>query len=470
MADAGQENYQQRGERRRSSVPPNASVWDRFLWDFKLEDMWGSDRYKETERLKREAMDRLLFLSKDDTVGDLLSLLTKHGILSAPIYDDDANMFAGSVDVLDLVTYCVKQMGRGTLIDDTYFKRTPVGKIVNISGRNRWRPIDRRAPLRILFDTLSLPDVHRVPVVDNKEGKPEQKVLGLVTQSQVLGWLWEQREKEGFPQDIRRLKLKNWKSPVICGTDMLWLVEKETALAEAFHTIKRQRVTGVGVVNEAGELMGNVSASDIKVGVASGKQLLDMLTMSLEQFLTLKGSLMIDIDRPLSHRQPITATPEDTMEQVLEKLITHRIHRLWIVESDGEGDDADVSSPAGEQSRKRTGRVPIGCVSLCDVLNELASFESSELYVPRVEGVEEGYVEDEEDEENESDYLEEVEAGRRKRSQKTKPTKKKAKKASNKKGRHLLPSKDKSMQQEEAEGASTGPSAGLNPASAATTK
>jgi spore germination cell wall hydrolase CwlJ-like protein len=104
------------------------------------------------------------------------------------------------------------------------------------------------------------------------------------------------------------------------------------------------------------------------------------------------------------------------------------------------------------------------------VLNELASFESSELYVPRVEGVEEGYVEDEEDEENESDYLEEVEAGRRKRSQKTKPTKKKAKKASNKKGRHLLPSKDKSMQQEEAEGASTGPSAGLNPASAATTK
>jgi CBS domain-containing protein len=182
------------------------------------------------------------------------------------------------------------------------------------------------------------------------EGKPEQKVLGLVTQSQVLGWLWEQREKEGFPQDIRRLKLKNWKSPVICGTDMLWLVEKETALAEAFHTIKRQRVTGVGVVNEAGELMGNVSASDIKVGVASGKQLLDMLTMSLEQFLTLKGSLMIDIDRPLSHRQPITATPEDTMEQVLEKLITHRIHRLWIVESDGEGSDADISSLAGEQS------------------------------------------------------------------------------------------------------------------------
>ena len=77
--------------------------------------------------------------------------------------------FVGSVDVLDLVTYCVKQMGRGTLIDDdAFFKQTQVGNIVNISGRNRWTPIDRRAPLRILFDTLSLPDVHRVPIIDNK--------------------------------------------------------------------------------------------------------------------------------------------------------------------------------------------------------------------------------------------------------------------------------------------------------------
>lgn len=61
--------------------------------------MWGSDRFKETERLKREVMDRLLFLSKDDTVGDLLSLLTRHGILCAPVYDDDANMYPGLASI-----------------------------------------------------------------------------------------------------------------------------------------------------------------------------------------------------------------------------------------------------------------------------------------------------------------------------------------------------------------------------------
>lgn len=186
---------------------------------------------------------------------------------------------------------------------------------------------------------------HRRCVV---EGKPEQKVIGLVTQSQVLRWLWEQREKEGFPQDIRQLKLKDWKSPVICGTDMLWLVEQETSLAEAFRTIKRERVTGVGVVNAVGELMGNVSASDIKVCVASGRALIDLLTMSLERFLQLKGSLMVDIDQPLSHRHSITATPDDTMDQVLDKLITHRIHRLWIVDSARDEEESGTASPSDQ--------------------------------------------------------------------------------------------------------------------------
>lgn len=366
-------------------------------------------------------MDRLIFVSKDDNVDHALELLTRNRILSVPVYDDDANMFVGSVDVLDLVTFCVKQMSRGTLVDDTaFFKKTPVGQIANLSGRNRWTPLDRRAPLRILFDTLSLPDIHRVPIVDNKEDKPEQKVLGLITQSQVLNWLWEQREKEGFPGDVRQLKLRDWKSSVLCGTDMLWLADQQTTLAEAFRTIKRERVTGVGVINGAGELIGNVSASDIKVCVASGRALIDLLSTTLERFLQLKGTLMVDIDRPLSHRHPITATPDDTMEQILDKLITHRIHRLWVVESTDSEELADSVSPrdnrgksdeAGTKKRKRGGMVPIGCVSLCDVLNELACFESAEQFVPKVESVEEGYLEDEEEEEEESDYLGEDEAG-----------------------------------------------------------
>lgn len=72
------------------------------------------------------------------------------------------------MDVIDLVTFCIKQRSRGRLLDDAELKLTEAGRIVNISGRNRWTPLDRRMPLRILLDTLSLPDVHRVPVIDNQ--------------------------------------------------------------------------------------------------------------------------------------------------------------------------------------------------------------------------------------------------------------------------------------------------------------
>lgn len=127
---------------------------------------------------------------------------------------------------------------------------------------------------------------------------------------------------------------------------MLWLVDQNTTLAESFHTIKHERVTGVGVINEEGELIGNVSASDIKVCIASGRSLTDILVMKLDQFLQLKGSLMVGVDKRLSHPLPITVTPDDTMDQVLDKLTTYKIHRLWIVDSSDAMEDASARSPS----------------------------------------------------------------------------------------------------------------------------
>lgn len=46
--------------------------------------------------------------------------------------------------------------------------------------------------------------------------------------------------------------------PVVC-------VSEESNLLEAFKTIMRSGVTGVGVVNKKGELIGCVSAADLKV-------------------------------------------------------------------------------------------------------------------------------------------------------------------------------------------------------------
>ena len=142
----------------------SSSPWQRFLRDLKIEDMLGAG---PTEELKVDMLNRIIFLkcafhqpplphflaptfrvnwwfgglcSKDETVKDAIDLLTRNKIISAPVYDDDANQyhsnsrhstvgwfcfccsafhhlswlllsrFIGFVDMLDLATLCVEHL------------------------------------------------------------------------------------------------------------------------------------------------------------------------------------------------------------------------------------------------------------------------------------------------------------------------------------------------------------------------
>jgi len=100
---------------------------------------------------------------------------------------------------------------------------------------------------------------------------PEREVLGLVTQSQLLPWLWCQRSAEGFPSNVLQLKLKDWKTSVLCRPDMLSVVGLQTTLAKAFRMIKSEQVSSVAMVDADDELVGNISTSNIKVCIASGQ-------------------------------------------------------------------------------------------------------------------------------------------------------------------------------------------------------
>ncbi len=66
-----------------------SSEWNRFLWQFKIEDFLG----KAPEEIKKERMSKVVHVHKDDSVWDVLGVLTKHSILSAPVFDKQTNTF-----------------------------------------------------------------------------------------------------------------------------------------------------------------------------------------------------------------------------------------------------------------------------------------------------------------------------------------------------------------------------------------
>ncbi len=219
-------------------------------------------------------------------------------------------------------------------------------------------------------------------VFTNAESEPDKKVLAIITQSEMMRWLWESRNSPGFPREALQLKVKNfiWHDvnvSVLRQQFNLCLIESDKTLLDAFQMINDKRVSGLGVINEEGELIGNVSASDIKIVSATSQELMSLLGMKLDKFLDLKGNLMLGLGVKASLPHPITVTEEDTMGNILQTLNENKIHRVWVERPKQAQTAAGTGLGKIEQQQQHEEKpklLPVGCVSLCDVINELSNF------------------------------------------------------------------------------------------------
>jgi 5'-AMP-activated protein kinase regulatory gamma subunit len=92
----------------------------------------------------------------------------------------------------------------------------------------------------------------------------------------------------------------------------------------AFKLIADNRVTAIPIVDAEGEIIGVISARDLKT-VAVQKELVKRLYMSAQEFLKTKER---EFAGP---RTVICCKVTDTFEGILNKLHQSRIHRVFIV-------------------------------------------------------------------------------------------------------------------------------------------
>jgi len=149
----------------------------------------------------------------------------------------------------------------------------------------------------------------------------------IISQSDVIRFAFA--KKDQFPEFEKTLEeLKLGGAP----EDLYSLKSTETALA-GFRKMDMEYYFAVPIVDaETGVLVGTLSASDIRKVSPDN---INEVKKSVKEFLT-------------TYKEPVVAKKSDTLDSVVQKILTSSIHRVWLVNDENK---------------------PIGVVSLSDIIS-----------------------------------------------------------------------------------------------------
>jgi len=280
---------------------------------------------------------RVIDVNSTDSVLVGFQRLIENKILSCPIFDERRQKYIGFLDIVDIVHHFLDSLTE-TEVDKGFdsfkskFANVQCKDIADLSGRNPYQPVDESAPLGAVISLISEWDVHRVPVID-----AGGELVSLLSQSRVTSYLSDHLLKFAVAKKSvgeLHLGLQN----VVC-------VNLNDLTVSAFNSMRKNRVSGVGVVDAAGVLVGVLSVTDLR-SVGYDDQLFKRLYTTVGEFIKVAHSH--NVSKP---KKVITVTSKNTVGEVFDRFTEYGIHRLYVV----------------DQANK-----PVGVISLGDVIKLFA--------------------------------------------------------------------------------------------------
>lgn len=161
--------------------------------------------------------------------------------------------------------------------------------------------------------------VHRIAIVDNSH-----TITGILSQRRLIKYLWEHGRQflcmdPLFPQPINELGI---------GLLVVVLVHGDQPLIDALTTMHEHKMLSVAVVDRKFNLVGNISAVDVKHVLSSNNShlLLKLCLHFISYILSARGLENGQDVYPIFHVHPNTS-----LGRVMAKLVATKAHRLWIV-------------------------------------------------------------------------------------------------------------------------------------------
>lgn len=293
-------------------------------------------------------------ITTDMTPVEAAKKLWENNVLGAPVWDDTTKKYLGFFDMRDLLSTVVathkeKEEGQDECSGkDTnmpgWFSSTATNPttftVSYLAARDSFVSLTDDATLKDILKVASADNCHRVPIVDKESGR----CIRILSQSAMVKFLVKHLADDTKTNELFNVSLSDvgtalaYKKPVVSAPD--------TATArDVFELMDSNRLSGIAIVDPSdGSLMGNTSASDIKLAVAVEEGMVADLNLDILSYVT-----AVRLEKPGEEaRYPSTHVREDaTVGHVMRLLAKTGYHRVFVV------DDA---------------RKPIGVVSVRDIV------------------------------------------------------------------------------------------------------
>eukprot|EP01089_Gocevia_fonbrunei_P015671 TRINITY_DN4642_c0_g1_i1.p1 TRINITY_DN4642_c0_g1~~TRINITY_DN4642_c0_g1_i1.p1 ORF type:complete len:332 (+),score=75.39 TRINITY_DN4642_c0_g1_i1:178-1173(+) len=269
-----------------------------------------------------DSLPTIATAKKKDHISKTFKTLIDHKILSCPVFNVAKQNYIGFIDMVDMVTHVINTCQESELMggelpvimeNQERFTKSLTGNICDLSKRNPWKPVDKKVPISAAVKLMVQWKVHRIPIVDS-----DGELLTLVTQSQICKFINDH-------MDAYTSLASKTVGDLNLGLGNVFTVNVNGRAVDAFKIMHDQGVSAVGVVNDEGELIANISVSDLKLIGYDGK-LMNALLFPITEFLKLiSPNAAFGVG-------PISVDTSATFKEVVSTLVLARIHRVYVVD------------------------------------------------------------------------------------------------------------------------------------------
>jgi CBS domain-containing protein len=270
----------------------------------------------------------IIEISSVTTLHDGFQALINGGVLSAPVYMEGTHEYIGFLDIRDLVALVVFAYDDQKVSDNSLLANLIHYGVIGFNTENNTEEgvsvsfLARRHPFKPVRPSDSLYKVlkvltkgtHRVPVVDDTG-----KVINIISQSTFVKLLYTLKVEDIFP--ISQI-------PAV-GTTNVVTVNMNESLIKTLRVIVKNKISGVGIVNNQGQLIGTTTGKDLKLFLHNPT----LQALNRPIFDNMKAIRAEDVNE---RNTSISTFETDTLKRVISLLCVTKVHRIFVMNNESE--------------------------------------------------------------------------------------------------------------------------------------